>query len=347
MMNTAEQRLSDLLKRAVPEPPLELSAERVTARTTSQRVGRSRRPWLIPALAAVTAGAAVAAAVIALPSSASHPATSPLAAPPAKPAKVPTSLPPVTYSFRTATTDATAAYVLDKAASAIGSQPAPASGWPAGADWHTESQWTCGSGQIYTNNTWLDSSGNGVARNTGPTSGDPGCNPGSDAPYRIIGTGDGSTASIGQKDYTWAELDALPTDPNKLYPIVKADEQLPFSSTDPGAPTSGQSDLIQSIWNLVTTWPVPPKLQKALYEVAAKIPGVTVVGTYTDSLGRMGTALHIGMWTMVVDTSNGQVLAMNEAATPPSGGLSGSPAATSVYIAQGWVSPKSAPIPRQ
>jgi hypothetical protein len=360
-MNPEEQRLSDLLKRAVPEPPMELSADRVTVRSTSQRAGRSRRPWLIPALAAVAAGAA-AATVIALPSSASRPAASPQAASPAKPTikakpgktpaaqalptKVPTSVSPVTYSFGPATTDVTAAYVLDKAASAIGSQPAPDSGWLAGADWHTETQWTCGSGRVYTNNTWWDASGNGVGRNAGPTSGDPGCAPNSDAPYPIVGVG-GPPASIGQKNYTWAQLDALPTDPSKLYPIVKADEQLPFSSTDPGAPASGQSDLIESIWGLVTTWPVPAKLQKALYEVAAKIPGVTVVGTYTDSLGRSGTALHVGMWTMVVDTSNGQILAMLQAATPASGTLSGSPASTSVYISQGWVSPKSSPLPIQ
>ena len=363
MVNPEEQWLSNLLKRAVPEPPMELSTDRVTARSTNQRAGRSRRPWLIPALAAVTAGVAAAATVIALPSSASHPATSPLAASPAKPtvkakpgktpaaqalpAKVPTAVPPVTYSFGPATTDVTAAYVLDKAASAIGSQPAPESGWLAGADWHTEEQWTCGSGRIYTNNTWWDASGNGVGRNTGPTSGDAGCNPSSDAPYPIIGAEDGPPASIGQQGYTWAQLDALPTDPNKLYPIVKADERLPFSSTDPGAPESGQSDLIESIWNLVTTWPVPPKLQKALYEVAARIPGVTVAGTYTDSLGRTGTALHVGMWTMVVDTSNGEVLAMKQAATPPSGGMSGSPAGISVYITEGWVSPKSSPLPIQ
>jgi hypothetical protein len=339
MVNPEEQRLSGLLKRAVPEPPVELSAARVTDRSASQRPGRSRRPWLIPALAAVTAGVAAAATVIALPSSASRPAASPLAAS--------ASGPPVTYSFGPATTDVTAAYVLDKAASAIGSQPASESGWLAGADWHTESQWTCGSGRVYTNNTWWDASGNGAGRNTGPTSGDPGCDPSSDAPYPIIGAGGGPPASIGQKGYTWAQLDALPADPNKLYPIVKADEQLPFSSTDPGAPESGQSDLIESIWNLLTTWPVPPKLQKALYEVAAKIPGVTVVGTYTDSLGRTGTALHVGMWTMVVDTGNGRILAMKAAARPPSGGMSGSPASTDVFITQGWVSPKSSPLPIQ
>jgi hypothetical protein len=47
-MTTEEQRLAELLKQTVPEPPFELSADRVTVR----HVDRSGRPWLIPALAA-------------------------------------------------------------------------------------------------------------------------------------------------------------------------------------------------------------------------------------------------------------------------------------------------------
>jgi hypothetical protein len=58
-MTTEEQRLSELLKRSVPEPPFELSAGRVTV----PYVNRSRRSWLAPALAAaavvVVAGAGV------------------------------------------------------------------------------------------------------------------------------------------------------------------------------------------------------------------------------------------------------------------------------------------------
>ena len=47
-MTTEEQRLSELLKRSVPEPPLELSADRVTV----PHIDWSRRSWLMPALAA-------------------------------------------------------------------------------------------------------------------------------------------------------------------------------------------------------------------------------------------------------------------------------------------------------
>jgi hypothetical protein len=43
-------------------------------------------------------------------------------------------------------------------------------------------------------------------------------------------------------------------------------------------------------------------LQKALYEVAAKIPGVTVAGQYTDSLGRPGRPCTsaCGRWSLIL-----------------------------------------------
>jgi hypothetical protein len=49
-MSSEEQRLAELLKRTVPEPPLELSADRVTVLHADQ----SRRSWLVPALAAAS-----------------------------------------------------------------------------------------------------------------------------------------------------------------------------------------------------------------------------------------------------------------------------------------------------
>jgi hypothetical protein len=131
---------------------------------------------------------------------------------------------------------------------------------------------------------------------------------------------------------------------------VKANEQLSFS-LDPALPKSGSPDLFQSSWNLLTSEPVPAALRRALYEVSAKIPGVTVEGTYTDSLGRTGTVLHVGMWTMVVDTSNGQVLAMLVAPGSPitvcgASGCNQQPgpgASANVYISAGWAPVASVP----
>jgi hypothetical protein len=362
---TEEARLSRMLKQAVPEPPRELSAARITAQPVGHQPGRrSGRLWLMPAIAVTAAAAAATAAVIVLPASGAHPGAGQAAGSAVKPAvkakptvkptvkakagsgipsAVPTSAAPVTYSLSGATADLTAAYVLDKAATALGSHSGQQSGWPAGAYWHTLQQVIRG-GSVYTDNIWIDRDGDGVG--DGSTTGPP--PPGGDAPYQISSAG--SIFSIGQQSYTQAQLDALPTDPAKLWPIVKADEQLAFSS-DPALPKSGSSDLFQSIWNLLTSDPVPPALRKALYQVTAEIPGVTVDGTYTDSLGRTGTVLHVGMWRMVVDTSNGQVLAMIDAPGPGatvcgSSGCFQQPgpgAVTSVYISAGWVTAAGVP----
>jgi hypothetical protein len=336
---------------ARPRPGL----ARAAYQSHRQRQRARRRAGLATAGGAVAVAAA--ATVIVLPSSGSHSGAKSLAGSsaqpavkgkpaktatgPAIPSTVPTSAPTVTYNVGPATADVTVAYVLDQAATALGSQSQVGTGWPAGAYWHTLQQVTSG-GKVYTDNTWMNSAGNGVGEGTG------------EAPFAIAppegASAGGAAVSIGEKNYTLAQLDALPTDPAKLWPIVKADEQLPFSSADPGAPKSGQSDLFQSIWNLVTSDPVPTPLRKALYEVAAKIPGVTVAGTYTDSLGRTGTVLHIGLWTMAVDTSNGQVLAMAAAAGPPvtvcgsSGCHQQTPnASTSVYLSAGWAAASSVP----
>jgi hypothetical protein len=58
-MTTEEQRLSELLKRSVPEPPFELSADRVTV----QHIDRSPRSWLMPVLAAAAVVLVAAAGV--------------------------------------------------------------------------------------------------------------------------------------------------------------------------------------------------------------------------------------------------------------------------------------------
>jgi hypothetical protein len=367
-MTLEEDQLATLLERVVPEPPLELSAARVMAgNVIATSASRARRRWVMPTVAGLAAAAAVTAVVIVVPSAVSRPsAQHPLAgsaakpvkakpgttaAVPALPASVPTSAPRVTYSIKRAAANVTVLDVLTKAAAAVGSQANPGTGWPAGAYWHTEQEVIIGGKLVSTDNIWTDASGAGVGEGTGEPPylmGNPVTNCTAAPGAATNCGGQVLPAAIGDKSYTWAQLDALPTDPAKLWPIVKAG--VSFSS-DPALPKSGQSELFQSIWNLVTSDPVPAALQKALYEVAAKIPGVTVAGQYTDSLGRTGTALHIGLWTMVVDPETGQILAMLQAAGPPVTvcGATGcsqqqtAGASTSVYITAGWASAASLP----
>lgn len=84
----------------------------------------------------------------------------------------------------------------------------------------------------------------------------------------------------GNKGYSWKQLAALPTDPAKLWPIVEAAGQL--SACTPGIPAAvaaskADRDLFQSTWTLLTSDPVPTALAEALYEDAAKIPGVVLI----------------------------------------------------------------------
>ena len=217
-MTLEEDQLRTLLERVVPEPPLELSAARVMAgNVTATRASKARRRWVIPTVTGLAAAAAAIAAVIVVPSAVSRPAEQhPLADPSAKPVvrakpgttaavpelptSVPTSGPGVTYSIKPAAANVTVLDVLTKAATAVGSQANPGTGWPAGAYWHTEQQVMSGGKLVSTDNIWTDASGNGVGEGT------------DDPPYAII-SGGLLPAAIGEKSYTWAQLVALPTDP--------------------------------------------------------------------------------------------------------------------------------------
>jgi hypothetical protein len=289
-------------------------------------------------IAATAAVAAAVATAIVLPSSSAQLKTGPLAdsAPrptaqatakaPARakpsettPAVVPTSAPPVSYTF-TATTTVTAAYVLDKAAQAAATEPAGSvplvNGWPGATYWHTLSQGTTSvcPGTVFTSNVWLAQAGFAIGDNTmtGPRSSDPlsACSGGGSlGVYPIVGGPAG--VQIGGQIYSWPQFAALPTDPAKLWPIVKADANVGVA---PGK--GGLTFDFETIGGLLTTDPVSSAMQKALYEVLEKIPGVTVAGTYTDSLGRTGTALRLGSSTFVVDSGNGRVLAELTGAPP-------------------------------
>ena len=179
----------------------------------------------------------------------------------------------------------TAAAVLNQAAQAAGAQ----AGWPDAQYWYFEHEYTCG-GQLYTAKVWISRHGNGVLEKTGPKNNtDPICS--SDlftAP--IIG-------SYKFGPYTWSQLYTLPTDPARLKAKLKAD----FGQ-------GGGPELFAAVETVLVDSPAPPAVRSALFKVAASIPGIKVIGDYTDPLGRIGTALQIGHYGLVVDPANGAVL---------------------------------------
>jgi hypothetical protein len=329
------------------------ASNRNLLRSVRRQNRRRRRIAGIGATAVVAAAAAVAGALV-LPSSAPSKTAPQAATAPKATAKAsdnpgaPVTVGSVTYSFDTKTSDTPAATVLDAAATAIGAQAGAGSEpnvvWGGAPYYHMVSVTTCG-GETYTNNTWTTRNGNGVGLGTGPKSAnDQACSVGAGAPFPIV-TGFADFYGLGNQPLTEKQVDELPTDPSKLWPILEGFDGDSLTS-DPASPHSNASTLFQSIWNLITSEPLSPAFRKALLEDAAKIPGVTVEGRYTDSLGRTGTVLHIGVWTMAIDTSDGQVLAMTSGADPgipicqggkvPAGGCQ-SGGNTTVYVSAGAV----------
>ncbi|MFJ8465529.1 CU044_5270 family protein [Streptomyces swartbergensis] len=85
----------------------------------------------------------------------------------------------------------------------------------------------------------------------------------------------------GVSDYR--TLEALPTDPDKLYQKIWADTQ--------GKGPTHEWAAMQTIDALLNRAVLFPDVSAALYRAAAKIPGVSVVPKATDAAGRHGIGL--------------------------------------------------------
>jgi hypothetical protein len=285
------------------------------------------------AAVAAAAAAAAAAAVIVLPSSSPHTKGGPLAGSSAKPTLKAGAQPKpsesghatgslMTYSITSMNANVTAAYVFAQAAKgAQAAQYTPegnvplVDGWPNALYWHTVTELTntgC-PGLVNVSQVWLGKTGSEMVSNHNKGSvpasesnsiacGGPGSSNNSTYPVGNVPTG----PMIGGEIYTWAQFAALPTDPAALWPILQADSTVGVAP-DKGMPE--QDWLYQTIILTLEQDPVSPAMRVALLADAEKISGVTVVGKYTDSLGRTGIALRQGSADIeVIDTSNGQVL---------------------------------------
>lgn len=320
------RELRDSLAGVTMHRPPSLAA--ITTRGRAHQKHRRLAGLAGTATTAAVVGAAVAVAVSG--SFGASPAASTAAGAAVKPAvrvnlggpgaAVQTTAAPVTTTL-TAETDITAASVLNEAAQASGSRNLQlANGWPTAPYWHVLSQQTDAScpGQVVTNNSWLGKDGTTVdgTEVAGPTSSDPtsSCSVSPTGYYPVGGTPAG--VFIGGQLYSWTQFAALPTDPAKLWPILRADANVGVA---PGK--GGMTWTYTTIVGALTSDPLSPAMRVALYKVMEKFPGVHVTGKYTDSLGRTGTAItlsapNFGSITDVIDVSTGQVLAQLDAAQP-------------------------------
>lgn len=79
------------------------------------------------------------------------------------------------------------------------------------------------------------------------------------------------------------DVSTLPTNPAKLAEMIS-------SRKIEGGPAGSEEDFVQ-VGDLLRETLAPPALRSALFEVAAQIPGVKVLGTVTDSAGQSGVGV--------------------------------------------------------
>lgn len=113
----------------------------------------------------------------------------------------------------------------------------------------------------------------------------------------------------GEQRLGWDDFAELPMDPD----VVR--EQL-LTGFNPESSRSENDQLITMITDILVESPAPPAVRQALWEVAATLPGVDVVGDDTDAAGRPGVLLtldnddykELDGSSYLIDPSDGRLL---------------------------------------
>ena len=104
---------------------------------------------------------------------------------------------------------------------------------------------------------------------------------------------------------SYVDLSGLPTDPAQLR------QQIESRAIEDGPP--GNAETFTIIGDLLRETYASPALRAALYTVAAELPGVRLVGSVQDELGRSGTAVAYDKdgvsQQLIFDPNTSQVLA--------------------------------------
>lgn len=89
--------------------------------------------------------------------------------------------------------------------------------------------------------------------------------------------------SFGPDELSYTDFSEYSTDPDELYDQIRSRAEGYGPSTD--------AEMFVLIGDLLRETLAPPDLRAALYRVAARIPGVELVGEVTDQAGREGIAV--------------------------------------------------------
>jgi hypothetical protein len=205
--------------------------------------------------------------------------------------------------------DSAAAQVLKLAGASAGAQSGD---WQDAAYWHSVSSYVGNAGHEIRREIWIGHHEIGVLKDSGVDGSDQSVIPLDVASFPAWASG-----------ITWDGLWQLPTDATALEKHLRAGIN--------GAGPDDDSEMFVIVGDLLRESPAPPALRKALWEVAARIPGITLVGDVTDHAGRAGVAVERHGTRYVLDPSDGRLLEEDSADW------------RSTYLEQGPVS--SAPAP--
>jgi hypothetical protein len=92
-----------------------------------------------------------------------------------------------------------------------------------------------------------------------------------------------SDESFGPDGLSYTDFSEYSTDPDELYDQIRSKAEGHGPSTD--------AEMLVLVGDLLRETMAPPELRAALFRVAARIPGVELVGEVTDPAGRRGTAV--------------------------------------------------------
>jgi hypothetical protein len=102
---------------------------------------------------------------------------------------------------------------------------------------------------------------------------------------------------FGSEGLSWEELMALPTDPDELEARMRGAAS---GGVEPTGKTVAEV-MFTMVGDLLRESPAPPELRAALYQVAARIPGVRLLGEGTDPAGRPGVAVAMQRQDQPID----------------------------------------------
>jgi hypothetical protein len=147
--------------------------------------------------------------------------------------------------------------------------------------------------------------------------------------------GRNSDQTFGPGGLSYLDLSRLPTDPAKLKQLIEN------RKIEDGPP--GDAETFTIIGDLLRETYAPPAVRSALYQVAAELPGVQLVGPVHDQLGRAGTAVaYVSQGIrheLILDPETSALLGEEMTVTDPSqaAGLTGTVLESVSYVSSGVV----------